>query len=514
MRDIISLIDNLAESTGLANRNPGDVFLNTKGEEITFDEITFFPPNGGKYEPEQLVKVLLTTERKYPNIEWLNKRTAKTGGFAIISFDSDKGPVYMGRYLEQIKPNKTDNYISNSVGDYAYGGKAAAKVQSKLTPQDLLEKRTNLTPAGIVKQLANSLGTNNPLYVIAYKVASGEGPPLDFAPPPGVSFTGFRDYFCEILQPMALITGKYTGNAGKAAEIFLDGTFENCTITFDDSKNAGLSDSILTNPQGKSVKVSTKGGKGAQASTKNLVDSIDELQSSTIGRKLMKTYKEVIDLMREVQRLGQVGAPLFLGVKYDIISDKEADIIRNLRNTAPINLKNLDKIKLTPNLKKLALARTTDDPTSVNLFYHLIATLAAKAADKVNNETNFSKAAADILNNGALVQVYTKAKEGKSTWELRGFETFYPDDNIKGVYFSSSKNYMSTQIKGNFTFLIDKGSDKPKKETNADPNYGGEQTPAVDLAKDSKKVVNTKLLKRTKRKTAVAPDVGREKRKR
>jgi hypothetical protein len=72
---------------------------------------------------------------------------------------------------------------------------------------------------------------------------------------------------------------------------------------------------------------------------------------------------------------------------------------------------------------------------------------------------------------------------------------------------------MSTQIKGNFTFLIDKGSDKPKKETNADPNYGGEQTPAVDLAKAAKSIVTKKLLKPKARPTAT-PDVGREKRKR
>lgn len=511
MRDLIHIIDQLNESTGLANRRPGDIFRNKKGEEITFDEINFFPPEGGKYDSTQLDRILLKTEKKFPNIEWLNNRSAKTGGFAIASFSSDQGPVYMGRYLEQIKPNKTDNYISNAVGDYNFGGKAAAKIQSNLSPQDLLTKRTNLTPADIVKQLATSLGTKNPLYTVAYKIAKGQNLPIDFEPPPGVPFAGFRDYFCEILQPMALVNGLYTGNAGEAAERFLDGTFENCTITFDDSKNAGLSDSILTNPAGKTVKLSTKGGKGAQASTKNLIDSIDELQSSPIGAKLMKTYKEVIQILREIQSTGQAGAPLYLGVKYGLISEKEADIVRNLRNMPPVNLKDINKLKLTPNLKKLALARTTDDPTSVNLFYHLMASIAAKTADIVNKETNFSKAAADILNNGALIQVYTKAKETKTEWSLKEFNTVYPGESIKGVYLSASKNYMSTNIKGNYTFIIDKGSDKPSKEPNADPNYGGKETPSIDLAKAAKKIVEPRSLTRSKSKP-VATNVGRAKR--
>ena len=70
------------------------------------------------------------------------------------------------------------------------------------------------------------------------------------------------------------------GNAGEAAERFLDGTFEGTLISFDQSKTAGLSDSIMTTGDGRSVKVSSKGKKGATASAKNLIDSVEELQAT------------------------------------------------------------------------------------------------------------------------------------------------------------------------------------------------------------------------------------------
>jgi hypothetical protein len=63
-----------------------------------------------------------------------------------------------------------------------------------------------------------------------------------------------------------------------------------------------------------------------------------------------------------------------------------------------------------------------------------------------------------------LVQVYTKASEGKGKWTLQEFNTVYPGESIKGVYLSSGKTYYSTGIKGNYTFKIDKGSGKPKDE--------------------------------------------------
>jgi len=410
MRDILDKLEQLNESTGLANRKTGDVFRNSSGDEIIFNNIRFFPDQGGKLEPDELDAAISQVSNELGSeIQWLNTRSARSGGFAVASFNTPEGELFYGRYLENIKPDFAGNYVPNQIGDYKFAGKSAAKVQSGLTPQDLLTDRIDLTVEDILKQLANKLGTDNALYKVAYTLSMGEPLPMTFDAPSDESFTGFRDYFCEILQPIALQRGQYTGNAGEAAEIFLGGTFEGTLISFDDSKTAGLSDSIMTNSEGKSVKVSTKGGKGATASTKNLIDSVNELQETENGRKLIAKYEDTIEIMREIQKRGQAGAPLYLGMKY-----------------------------------------------------------AFKAADEVNDKTDFSKAAADILNNGALVQVYTKAKESKGQWTLSEFDTVYPGDSIKGVYLSASKTYYSTGIKGNYTFKIDKGQGKPKDEPAAE----------------------------------------------
>jgi len=508
MRDLINKLNIIFESTGLAGRKTGDVFRNPEGEEIKFVTLKLFPKQGGSYTSEQLNSIL-NKINKQKDIKWLNLKTAGTGGFGIATFEGPDGEIYYGRYLKNIKPNFTDNSLPNIVGTYKFSGKSAVKAQAGLSPQDLLTKKDNLSSKDIVEQLSQSLGIKNPLYLVAYNIASGESLPIEFPKPEGVSFSAFRDYFCEILQPMALQNGQYTGNAGEAAEIFLDGDFSSTLISFDTAKTAGLSDSIMTTSSGKYVKISTKGGKGAEASSKNLLDSIDELKNAPAGQKLIKKYKKEIDLLNDIKSAGQANAPLLLGEKFGIINSKEADKVRELKSLGPINLKNIGKLKLGENLEKLANNRTTKTPNSVNLYYHLIAAIAHKAAAKVNEETDFSKAASDILNNGALIQVYTKARETSLNWILEGFNTVYPSDNIKGVYLSAQKNYASTGIKGNFTFRIDKGAGVPD-ETNEPSNITTVE-PNIDLAKISKKIIEPK--RKVKTKPNVEPNVGREKRK-
>jgi hypothetical protein len=153
-----------------------------------------------------------------------------------------------------------------------------------------------------------------------------------------------------------------------------------------------------------------------------------------------------------------------LGMQYGVISPDDAEMIRAFKKIGPVSMDNIEQLGLSENLLKLAQKRRTDDPENVNLYYHLMAVVAHQAAKEVNDKTKFSAAAADILNNGALVQVYTKASEGKGKWTLQEFNTVYPGESIKGVYLSSGKTYYSTGIKGNYTFKIDKGSGKPKDD--------------------------------------------------
>lgn len=510
MRDILDKIQLLVESTGLAGRAPGDIFKNPSGEEIVFDEIKFYPEQGGKYEPEELNSMLKQTSRKR-NIIWQNAMTPRTGAFSIAKFASPEGDLYFGTYLQSIKPNFTDNYVANIVGDFRYASKAASKEQEKVKPSDLLTDLTNLTVGKIMNQLAQTLGTDSPLYHIAHKIAIGEPLPITIKKPTNISFTAFTNYFCEILQPIALQKGQYKGNAGEAAERFLGNNgFSKTLISFNFAKTAGLSDSKLTNKEGASVLVSSKAGKGALASTKNLLDKIQQLQETPEGAKFLKKYSEEIDLLNNIKNFGQSGSPLYLATKYKIISDKEAEQINELKSIGPMNLDDIDELDISPRLKKIAKSRTTGTPEKVSLYYHLLAAIAFKAADEVNNKTNFSKAAADILNNGALVQVYTKATESKDSWTLEEFDTVYPGKSIKGVYLSAAKTYYSTGINGNYTFEIDRGKGKPSEEEKTVKT--AKAKPKVDLAKAAQSITDKKTTV-TKASDREVGNVGREKRK-
>lgn len=512
MRDLISIIDILTESTGLSGRKSGDVFKNSNGEQIVFQQIQFFPEGGGELDPEALdIQIVEISEQG--EIQWQNKKTNKTSGFAIATFDTDNGPIYIGRFLDNVKPDPRSNYVPNQVGDFRFAGKSALKTQSNLTPQDLLTNKLDLSIIDIMNQLAESLGTSNPLYAVAHRIALGDPLPITFPAPKDISFSGFRDYFCEILQPIAIQKGQFTGNAMDAADKFLGGTFEGTLISFDDSKTAGLSDSVMTNQNGQNVLVSSKGGKGATASAKNLLDQIVEMEQTKDGKKFLKMYEEEVQLIKDIVSAGQAGAPLLLGIKYGIISDAEAETIKNLKNKGPTGLNNIKALGLSKNLQKLSIERNTENPDNVNLYYHLIATVAHKAAEEVNNKTNFSKAAAAILNNGALIQVYTKAKEGKESWTLLEFETVYPGTSIKGVYLAAGKTYYSTGIKGNYTFKIDKGSGKPKEDDIELPNSAQTYDEYMDDLADMSSKLTGEPNYSIKKQPRKVGDVGRMKRK-
>ena len=512
MRDILDKLTLLIESTGLAGRKPGDPFQNAAGETITFSDIQFFPEGGGRYTPEELDRVIDRLSKQNTNIFWQNAKNAKSGGFALVNFNSSSGQVTIGRYLNDVKADPRQNTISNTFvinGDtWSFASKAAKKEQSGLSPLDLLQQRDNLSLPDIMNQLAKSLGTDHPLYAVAHQVAMGHPLPISFAAPEGIPFAAFRDYFCEILQPIALQKGQFVGNAVEAADRFLDGSFDGTVITFGATKTGGLTDSVITSESGKTLLVSSKGGAGAEASTKNLYDEVQKLKNNPSGQEILDKYKKEVEILETIVSSGQAGAPLNLAIDAGIIDNKEADQIRALKNLPKIDLSNVGGLNLTSNLKNLARERKTKNPESVNIYFHILAAVAHSVADHINKTTKFPRAAADILNNGALVQVYTKANEGKGQWTLNEFQTVYPGDAIKGVFLSAGKNYSSTDIKGNFTFLIDKGQGvkKDKEET------GDDQTPTSKPVATPGVLTGKRTEIRPKRAAEPSGDVGRKRR--
>lgn len=462
IRHYINILDNvLTESRGLGARRAGEEFVSTTNpdEKIYVNSVKFYPENSTEFPSyEEMVADLKARVTNIPGayVDLIGKFKQTDRAYGVAIFDNPEGSrlAFVKPYAS-IKLDPTENKWDNQTGipGFKYNSKSAAKTQAGLTPQDILTQQSNLTPADIVRQIAEKFGNDSPLVKAARDVARGVKFPITVKAPPALSFTAFRDYFCELLHPIALQTGNFRGNAGQAAMKFLnqDG-FDGTTINFGTDKTEGLSDSILISDDGKKIKVSSKGAGGAQASAKNLLDAVNELRQTNPG--LARKHREIISVIQEMVEAGQAGAPLVLGVKYGIIDSGDADVIKSLKGQARVTLRAVDNMAFSKKLKKLVLERNTDDPENVNLYFHALAAVAHKVADHVNEKTSFGDAASEILNNGALIQVYTSAREEGESWIIENFRTVFPSDTVTGVKFSASKTYYSTGIKGNFTFKI------------------------------------------------------------
>lgn len=478
MREIINLI----ESVGLSNRRPGDRFANDQGDEIVFSDLNFYPESGAYSDPQELQTAIETVARKIgvptQNIVWINSpRGALAFGMAHF-VDADNHDFYIGKYLRSISPNRTENYFPNDLpGGFKLQTKTAKKERSGYKPSDVLTTFDNLTPENILSQIESKFGPESDETRATQIFMQSDRFPITI-PLGQMNFEAFTNYFCEMLQPMALIMGKPTkGNAQEAEEKFLtQGGYTTCTINFGTSKTGGLVDSILVNPSGQSIGLSSKAKSGAKASAGNLKDKADEMKSDPDAKTILDKYKEEVAILDMIAEGGQSQAPLNLAMSFGMITPEEKQQILSLKK---LGLQDFNLDMLSPNLQKYWHNRSASDPTKIIPFYHMLAAIAYPVADYVNKNTNFSEMGSDVLNYGAFMQVYTFASKSGNNILLKEFEVKYPSTAVTDVLLSAHKTYYSTGLKGNFTFQILKNGATIKDIEVADAEV--DTKPDVDL---------------------------------
>lgn len=509
MRDLINLVEStLFESRGLGARKAGEEFVSKQDpdEKIYVNRVSFYPVGRMQYETadelqNQLANVVDAAGAEVVMVRSFN---ASDRAFGVAVFDTiNNTKITFIKPFKTVKHDPTQNDWSNQDGipGYRFNSKAAVKGLSGVMPQDVLDKTNSLTPQDIVRQVAAKFGADHTLTQVANMVASGQQFPITIKAVDGIGFAAFTNYFCELLHPIALQLGLTTGNSADAAAKFLGPQgFTGTTISFGTDKTEGLSDSIILNSTGGRLKVSSKAAVGAQASTKNLLD----LSREDPDAKNTK-YRAVIDIIEKVVHLGMRNAPLVLARDHGIISAKDEKAIVGMYKAPLVDMETVSKMPLSKTLHSLLKDRTPANPNAVNLYYHAVAACAYRVAEHINKHTNFSKLASELLNNGALVQVYTDATDNGDTWTLDGFSAEWPSKTTTGVLFSASKNYYSTDIKGNFTFKILRN--------------GAQDLPAVDVesevaAADAGTSVPGERIKNApdRKKRNASKGVGREKR--
>lgn len=474
MRNLISLIDVLSESVGLANRRAGEKFANKSGDTITFQSLDFFPASGRYDTAAELDRALNDTVSPLgldqDQLTWVNKRTAKTGAFALAKWTAENGnPWIIGRWFNEISPNRAQNHWPNSdvPGGFSLQSRSAQKENFGYKPSEILTQFKNNTPETVLSQVRAKFGADSDL-AKATEIFIQSNLPCSI-PRGNINPEAFRDYFCELLQPIALVMNKkVSGNAQEAADIFLGETYgyQDCSISFNNNTTGGLYDSLLVSPNGQQIKLSSKGKDGASASVTNLRRSVQELEKAPQGRELLNKYQDTIAILDIIERDGHFGAPLTLAKKFGMITDQEAQQVSTLRRKGPQDLI-LGQDILSSNLETLYKERKVRDASRIVPIEHLTAAIAYKVADYVNNKTNFGRAASAILNNAALVQMYTNMSVSATTITIE-LNAQYPSEAVTGVLLDASKVYFSTGGKGNFTFTILKNGATAQDVSDAD----------------------------------------------
>jgi len=485
MRDLLNLLDNvLTESTGLAGRKPGDMWQNSQGQTLAFNNIVFYPEGGGVYDTAELEQF----KQQFPGAHWVNNMPAK-GGVGIATFNDEQGnEVYVGRYFQSIKPNKTDNKWGNGdvIPGFEFQSKASKKESAGYKPSDILTDLKSQTPTSLANQVIAAFGPNSDeARAITVFMQSNQSPVR--VPKGNMQLSAFRDYMGEILQPIALVMGKKVkGNASEAAMAFFGtNNYSDCVISFNEGVSGGLYDSLLVNSKGKQIKLSSKGESGAMASVVNFLRCIEELDATPQGRKLRAKHQAVIDIIDAIDQGGHFGGPLELASHYGIIDNDDVHFVPLLKNIGPTEQIDWGKHK---KLQKLYNDRVANDPATLVPAEHMIAAIAYKVADYVNDNTNFSAAASEILNTSALVQMYTYVKEAGEDFEI-SFDAKWPSTAVTGVKLSAGKTYMSTaKGGGNMVFKILKGGakDVPDAEETGSSKKTSAKVSTADLDKVGK----------------------------
>jgi len=157
---------------------------------------------------------------------------------------------------------------------------------------------------------------------------------------------------------------------------------------------------------------------------------------------------------------------LQLARKFNIINDEELSNVMSLRSdnrSFEEIAVNLDQYPdMTDNLKTIWRRRRAKNMQDSVPFFHMVSGIAHTLAEYINEKTNFSKAASAILNNGALIQIYSNVKNMGGKIILFPFQTQYPSETITGVVMDATTRYKSTAINGKLGFQILKNGAKPE----------------------------------------------------
>lgn len=440
----------MSESKGIMGRVTGDKF--TKGDQqLEFQGVTVYPEDNQQFESsDQRDAAVAEFEKQLgTKIQWSNNPNKGTLAFGIATLTdplSNDKPTYWGRYFKAKMVNMMGAWDNSQVPSGWKLQKAGSlKLDIGIDPQSLI-KSENLH--GSIDDIINTVAANSQGHEIQAELIGGLNQIKSKQNP---VFEGsiqhlpaLRDYFGEIMGPCALMAGMVKGQAEDANRQLLKGIgWDKCKVFWPQSMNYALVDSVFVGLNGEEVGVSSKGGKGARASAKNIADVINKAPPN-----LVKKYKTTVNIIKIVEAESALNAPFRLAELLGILPlglEKEISTYVKTGKT--------DYEKLSKNAKELFKYGTPrQDVPGFNTGYALLALLAKKVAVEVNKKPEFSDGCIAFLNQSSIVQIYCKMGKQGDDARVTGWDAVYPPNFQGRVVLDGSKNYYSSRIGGKFAF--------------------------------------------------------------
>jgi hypothetical protein len=439
----------LQEAKGFFGRRLGDPYVHTSGITAEFKQVTPFPPSkqGAYASAEERDQYIANLEKKVlrDKILWVNN-PGNNKAFAVAQLQtSDGDAVYWGRYINTTQGVLTGKWANNEIpAGWKLNTATSQKLATGYDPQTLVGVGTsfpNVDQALVTikgklvnvqheQQLTQALDAVRQGQLPVFKGMASQMPAL-------------RDYFGEILTPVALASGAISGDADLARKDILNSPYAKCKVRWPMSKTHNLVDSVFQSAKGADLGISSKGGAGAKASAKNIYDAIEKAR--TTNPQLIKTYKKVVNAINIINTLTALDAPLELGVAFGIIDARTSVDCRNMINTG-VNRLPAKYAKLCSNFSPELTNK------NYNAGLHLLSSIAKHVANRLNAIPNMSEGIKAFMNQSSIVQIYLDMKVQGQDAVVTGFRSIYPPNFEGTMIIDAGKSYYATMKPSKFAF--------------------------------------------------------------
>jgi len=467
-------IKTLLEGTGLRGGKAGEVYADRDGTEYEFQVWDFkYPNDAPSFEtPLQTQAAVEEIQNANPDVEirWVNSPTNRTKAFAFAKFKAENKEVWLGKYFQTASPTNTIyDKEAAAVNLTAAKGSAAVKASVNLQPGQLgIADGRARNIQSILKVIAShDQGT----MLVNAVTEAANGSAIVFEQGAAIR-NALQDDFGEVLAPVAIISGHsiVNGPVQQAIDdIFKGANLKGATVLFPPEQNNPLIDSFIVK-DGIQMGVSHKGKQGAKASITNIWKAKEDAANNKTGQAYIKKFKEAVTILDICKEQGQAEQPITLAERYNLISDVEAKVLRQLMQNPMADNLQLEGNPESPNavVKTATATDLAKVPKALRRIFNMggykrgsyvsylcLARVAALVAEHVNSDPkiNFGEAIRSFLNSSAMVQAKTIMSAKGEDALVKSINVVYPP-NFQEKAKMEANSYYGTGIKSKFSFSL------------------------------------------------------------